>query len=157
MKLVVLAVGRGMPSPIRVLITDYRQRLQRLGVVEWLEVAEAKRDSDGPAHRRQGLLQEAKRIQARIPRPATLIPLDAGGKQLSSIQFAQQLERWRQEAGTVCFVIGGPDGLHPSVVQPAPWTLSLGAMTFPHTLARVLLLEQIYRAYTIVQRIPYHR
>ncbi|MBF0162485.1 MAG: 23S rRNA (pseudouridine(1915)-N(3))-methyltransferase RlmH [Magnetococcales bacterium] len=146
-----------MPPPVQSLIADYRQRLLRLGGVEWWEVAEAKRDEAGEAHRQQGLLQEAKRIQARIPHPSTLIPLDSGGRQLSSIQLAQQLDRWRQEAGTVCFVIGGPDGLHSTLLQAASWSLSLGTMTFPHTLARVLLLEQIYRAYTIVQRIPYHR
>ncbi|MEO5339542.1 MAG: 23S rRNA (pseudouridine(1915)-N(3))-methyltransferase RlmH [Magnetococcus sp. MYC-9] len=157
MKLVVIAVGRGMPPPVQTLITDYRQRLQRLGGVEWIEVAEAKRDTDGPAQREKGLLQEARRIQERLPQPATVVAMEVGGRQLSSIQLAEQLARWRQESGTVCFLVGGPDGLHATLVQSAAWSLSLGAMTFPHTLARVLLLEQIYRACTIVQRIPYHR
>lgn len=146
-----------MPSPVRALVADYQQRLLRLGGVTLIEVAEARRDADGPAQRQQGLLQEARRIQAVIPPAAVLVPLDRSGRNLSSLQLAEQLDLWRQQAGTVCFLIGGPDGLHPDLVQAAPWSLSLGAMTFPHALARVLLLEQIYRAHTIIQRIPYHR
>ncbi|MBF0461792.1 MAG: 23S rRNA (pseudouridine(1915)-N(3))-methyltransferase RlmH [Magnetococcales bacterium] len=146
-----------MPPPIRELVADYCQRLVRLGGVELIEVAEAKREASGPVQRLHGLAQEAERIQRRLPSPATLIPLDAAGRNLSSLQLAEQLDLWRHQAGTVCFLIGGPDGLHPGLLQAAPWSLSLGAMTFPHMLARVLLLEQIYRAHTIVQRIPYHR
>jgi 23S rRNA (pseudouridine1915-N3)-methyltransferase len=157
LKLLVIAVGRGMPVPVRLLVDDYRQRLLRLGKVELIEVAEAKRDADGPAHRLQGLQQEAKRIQASIPPSSTLVPLDRSGRTLSSLQLAEQLELWRQQAGTVCFLLGGPDGLHPELIQAAPWSLSFGPMTFPHALARVLLLEQIYRAHTILQKIPYHR
>ncbi len=146
-----------MPPPVRALVTDYQQRLVRLGGVELIEVAECKRTGDGSAERQLGLLQEARRIQERLPRPALLIPLDVGGRTLSSMQLAVQLEQWRQQAEPVCFLIGGPDGLHSTLLEGVPWSLSLGAMTFPHMLVRVLLLEQLYRAYTIMQRIPYHR
>ncbi len=146
-----------MPPPVRDLVADYRQRLVRLGGVALIEVAEARRVVDDPAHQQLGLVWEAKRIRAQIPSPATLIPLDSSGRNLSSTQLAAQLDLWRQQTETVCFLIGGPDGLHPDLLTAAPWSLSLGAMTFPHMLVRVLLLEQLYRAHTIVQRIPYHR
>lgn len=157
MKLVVIAVGRGMPPPVRALVDDYRQRLVRAGGVELIEVAESKRDGASQAQRQLGLLQEAKRIQDRLPHPALLIPLDSAGRTLSSTQLAEAFDSWRHQSEPVCFLIGGPDGLHPTLLASAPWSLSLGAMTFPHMLVRVLLLEQLYRAHTIVQHIPYHR
>ncbi|MEO5364149.1 MAG: 23S rRNA (pseudouridine(1915)-N(3))-methyltransferase RlmH [Magnetococcus sp. DMHC-8] len=157
MKLVIIAVGRGMPPPVRALVADYRQRLVRLGGVEWIDVAEARRTVDDPAHLRLGLLAEAERIRRQIPPFSLLIPLDTAGRSLSSLQLAEHLAGWRQQSDPVCFVIGGPDGLHPDLLKGAAWSLSLGAMTFPHQLVRVLLLEQLYRAHTILQHIPYHR
>lgn len=146
-----------MPPEVRNLVAEYRKRLVHFGGVELIEVAEAQRNTDNPAQRRQGLLLEAKRIKERMPHPATLIPLDASGRNISSTQLAKVLDDWRHQSGTICFVMGGPDGLHPELLTMAEWCLSLGAMTFPHMLARVLLLEQIYRAHTILHKIPYHR
>lgn len=146
-----------MPSPIRALVADYRKRLVHFGGLDLIEIAEAHRDSDGEAQRIQGLLLEAKRIKKSLPQPCTLIPLHASGRHVSSDQWAKVVDDWRHQAGTVCFLIGGPDGLHPELLEAAPWSLSLGSMTFPHMLTRVLLLEQLYRAFTILHRIPYHR
>ena len=146
-----------MPAPINTLVADYRKRLSHFGGVELLEIAEAKRTTDQPAQRQQGLLLEAKRIKERIPRATSLIPLDATGRTLSSLKLAERLDQWRQQSENICFLIGGPDGLHPELRNMASWSLSLGAMTFPHMLARVLLLEQLYRANTILHKIPYHR
>ena len=136
---------------------DYRKRLVHFGGVDLIEIAEAHRNSNGAACRAQGLLLEAQRIKKSLPQPCTLIPLHASGRHLSSEQLAKIVDDWRHQSGTVCFLIGGPDGLHPELLESAPWSLSLGSMTFPHMLARVLLLEQLYRAYTIVHHIPYHR
>ena len=146
-----------MPPEVRSLVAEYRKRLVHFGGVELLEIAEARRTADNPAQRQQGLLLEAKRIKACIPQSSTVIPLDAAGRKLSSTQLAEAVDDWRHQSGTICFIIGGPDGLHPELLAMAPWSISLGVMTFPHMLARVLLLEQLYRAYTIVHRIPYHR
>lgn len=146
-----------MPVPIRDLVAEYRKRLVHFGGVKLIEIAEARRTANSPAQRQQGLLMEAKRLRECIPCPALTLPLDASGRNLSSVQLAEVLDHWRHHSETVCFVIGGPDGLHSEIVKTAPWSLSLGAMTFPHMLARVILLEQIYRAHTILQKIPYHR
>ncbi len=153
-----IAVGRGMPAPIRALVDDYRQRMKHFGGVELLEVAEFRRHSDRAGDRAKGLLQESRALRQRIPAGAHVVPLDSGGKRLSSVQFAQKIDQLRQEAiSPVCFVIGGPDGLHADFIREAPWSLSLGGMTYPHLLARVLILEQLYRAQTILHGLPYHR
>lgn len=146
-----------MPPPVRDLVADYRKRLHHFGGVDLIEVAEARRKKDHASQRRQGLLLEAERIKKVIPRAATLLPLNGTGRALSSPQFSKVLDEWRHQSGTLCFLIGGPDGLHPEWLEKAPWSLSLGAMTFPHMLARVLLLEQLYRAYTLLHAVPYHR
>lgn len=147
-----------MPTPIRTLVKEYQKRLQHYGGVELIEVAESKRNSDTPALKLQNLVQEAKRLRDRIPPQALLVPLDAKGKNLTSLQLAETIENWKMESvDTVCFIIGGPDGLNSELLKQAPWRLSLGSMTYPHMLARVLILEQIYRAHTILNRVPYHR
>jgi 23S rRNA (pseudouridine1915-N3)-methyltransferase len=146
-----------MPPPLRTLCEEYQQRLQRLGGVSLLEVAEARRSSDGEAERRLGLQFEAQRLRERLGQTTLLIPLYSAGRTLSSEAFAGEMQRWRDEGERVTFLIGGPDGLHPDLLRQGAWSLSLGAMTFPHLLVRVLLLEQLYRAYTLMERIPYHR
>ncbi len=146
-----------MPPAVRTLVNDYQQRLERIGGVSLLEIAEARRTGDSVAERQQGLLWEATRLRERLPPAALLLPLESGGRSMPSPAFAAEMQSWRDAHATVCFLIGGPDGLHPDILRLGAWSLSLGPMTFPHMLVRVLLLEQLYRAYTILQRIPYHR
>ncbi len=146
-----------MPAPLRALTEDYQQRLQRGGGVSLVEVAEARRSGATAADRQQGLLYEANRLREHIPQSSLLLPLDSTGRMMSSLEFAGQMQRWREAGEHLCFVIGGPDGLHPDLLRMGSATLSLGPMTFPHLLVRVLLLEQLYRAYTLIQGIPYHR
>ncbi|MBF0425658.1 MAG: 23S rRNA (pseudouridine(1915)-N(3))-methyltransferase RlmH [Magnetococcales bacterium] len=157
MKLLILAVGRGMPAPVRELVRDYQQRLGRFQPVELIEVAEAKRD---PAEKNpaRALGDEALRLRRLLPKAATIIPLDSRGDTLSSTELAQRMQRLREASiREVCFLIGGPDGLDPELLGLGSWRLSFGPMTFPHMLMRVLLLEQLFRAATILQGVPYHR
>jgi 23S rRNA (pseudouridine1915-N3)-methyltransferase len=93
-----------------------------------------------------------------VPKGATIIVLDQRGKTLSSEDFATRLGRWQDEGvGDLAFIIGGADGLDPAWRQRAALVLSLGAMTWPHVLARVMLAEQLYRAQSILAGHPYHR
>ncbi len=146
-----------MPAPLRTLCEEYQHRLQRIGGVTLSEVAEARRSSAGEAERLQGLQFEAQRLRERLDQTTLLIPLYIGGRNFSSEAFAGEMQRWRDDGERVTFMIGGPDGLHPELLRMGSWSLSLGPMTFPHLLVRVLLLEQLYRAYTLMERIPYHR
>lgn len=134
MKIVVLAVGRLRP-PFADDVQHYQKLLARHARVELVEV------------------REDEQVARRIPPRAYVSLLDAGGEQYSSEAFARFLEDRRQAGRDVCFVVGGPFGLDlPSVDH----RLSLGAMTLPHQLARVVLLEQIYRGHKILAGEPYH-
>ena len=134
MKIVVLAVGRLRP-PFADDVEHYRKLLARHARVELVEV------------------REDEQVTRRIPERAFVSLLDAEGEQYSSEAFARFLEDRRQAGRDVCFVVGGPFGLSLDVVDHR---LSLGAMTLPHQLARVVLLEQIYRGHKILAREPYH-
>ncbi len=101
--------------------------------------------------------EETARLAAAIPPRATAVVLDREGTGWASEELARQLDRWREAAGTPCFIVGGAWGLEPAFVAGARFRWSLGPLTLPHELARVVLLEQWYRAWTIVRGEPYHR
>ncbi|MBF0126972.1 MAG: 23S rRNA (pseudouridine(1915)-N(3))-methyltransferase RlmH [Magnetococcales bacterium] len=156
MKWTVLAVGRTMPPPIRELVEDYQGRLNHFVSVGLEVVAEERREKGLSPH--LAMEREGARLLARIPENALTVALDASGKMLSSPDFSKLLERWRQDGHhAVIFLLGGPDGLPPAIKSSASLTLSLGLMTYPHMLARVLLFEQLYRAMTLSHGVPYHR
>ena len=97
-------------------------------------------------------------LLAAVPQGARLVALDERGKNLDSPAFAALMGRWQDDGlGDLAFAIGGPDGLSPAVLERADLTLSLGPMTWPHLLVRVLLVEQLYRAQSILDGHPYHR
>lgn len=157
----IVAVGRGMPPAVAQLVGEYQERLRRWGGLELLEVAEHRRSGKGaerPAERLRAMAGEAERLRAKIPPGALVVALDRSGATLSSEELARQLGRWREEGvSSLCFVIGGPDGLHPELLAQAPHRLSFGPMTFPHMLVRAMLAEQLYRAATLLEGVPYHR
>ena len=134
MKIVVLAVGRLRP-PFADDVQHYQKLLARHARVELVEV------------------REDEQVARRIPERAFVSLLDAEGAQYTSEEFAGFLEERRQGGRDVCFVVGGPFGL---ALDAVDHRLSLGAMTLPHQLARVVLLEQIYRGHKILAREPYH-
>ncbi len=156
MKFSLIAVGRGAPKPIKILTDEYMERLQRMAPTTLLEVAEERR-SAAAGSREQILLKEAGRVRRKIPPGALLVPLVIDAPAIDSMALAARIGKHRDGGiGEICFLIGGPDGLHPSLTRE-PWQLSFGPMTFPHMLARAMLLEQLYRAMTILERVPYHR
>jgi 23S rRNA (pseudouridine1915-N3)-methyltransferase len=148
MRVTVVAVGRAQDEPINELWERYATRLKPAPALRLVE--DKKRGPGGRA-------REAALILAQIPDGATVVALDERGKVLDSAGFAKQLGRWRGEARELVFVIGGADGLDETVTARAALTLSLGALTWPHQLVRVLLIEQLYRADTILSGHPYHR
>jgi 23S rRNA (pseudouridine1915-N3)-methyltransferase len=151
MTIAIAAVGRLRRGPVSDLLADYEKRLTR--PVIWREVEERRPlPPDKMKAREAGLLRDA------LPAKASLIALDERGKFLTSRDFADALEQWTTAGGgTVGFAIGGADGLAAEFVGTADAVLSLGAMTWPHMLVRLLLLEQLYRAQTIQTGHPYHR
>ena len=145
-------MGQRMPAWVTQSCTDYAQRLPRDFAIELTELKPAARDKPVA----QILALEAERIVAACGR-AAIVALDERGTAWTSAQFAQQLGRWRDDATDIAFVIGSADGLDASIKRRAVATLQLSAMTLPHALARVVLFEQVYRAWSMLNAHPYHR
>lgn len=159
MRLTVIAVGRLKRGPERELAERYRERAAKGGRAlgfRSLDIVEIDESRSRDAERR--MLEESIAIANVAPEGATLALLDPHGEALDSGAFAQALARWRDAGVDDCaLVIGGPDGLAPGLQEKARLRLAFGRMTWPHQLVRVLLLEQIYRATTILSGHPYHR
>lgn len=155
MRLHLCAVGRLRAGPERDLVDDYLGRLDRTGRPLGLGPASEHEveDKKGGGMTAEGLL-----LSRTIPEGAALCVLDERGKTLSSPEFAQVLAQWR-DAGRqdAAFVIGGADGVDPSLRSRADLAISFGRMVWPHILVRVMLAEQLYRAATILAGSPYHR
>jgi len=150
MNLFLLAVGKIKPGPERALYEHYAARLDpRPKVIE----VEEKRPLAGAELR----AREAALLLAKRPKNAWLVALDGRGAMLSSDDFAKKLAQWRDSGRDLAFLIGGVDGLDPSLRALADFTLALGPMTWPHLLVRGLLAEQLFRAQAIHKGHPYHR
>ena len=145
-----LAVGARQPEWVRAAVARYVERLPRAWRFELAEIDAGKSAAATPA--RQG-----ERILAALRPAERLVALDEKGRVIDSAMFADTLGRWQQDGTNVAFVIGGADGLAPDVIAKSALTLSLSAMTLPHGLARVLLVEQLYRAHSLLAGHPYHR
>ncbi len=159
MRLMVIAVGRLKDGPERELAERYAKRFddlsRRVGLrgLELHEIAESKA-KDAPSR----MAAEATAIAALIPEKAAVVALDERGKALDSVTFSGEIRRRRDTAvPALAFLIGGADGLSPELRRTAAFNLSFGAATWPHQLVRVMLLEQLYRAATILSGHPYHR
>ncbi|MBF0381872.1 MAG: 23S rRNA (pseudouridine(1915)-N(3))-methyltransferase RlmH [Magnetococcales bacterium] len=158
MKFRIITVGRGAAKPIKAMVDDYTKRLQRMAPTTIIEIAEERRTQASSSNVEQLLIKEAARIKDKIPQGTLVVPLAITAPVVSSTDFAKKIAQKRDSGeGEICFIIGGPDGLHKSLLNNTPWQLSFGPMTFPHMLVRVMLLEQLYRAMTILERVPYHR
>lgn len=159
MRILIAAVGRLKDGPERVLYTRYAGRVNAagrgvgLGPVELRELPEGKASGRDPR-----MNDEAARLLARTPPPCIRILLDERGKAMTSQAFAHMLREFRDRGeDTMAFLIGGADGHGEPARQQARQAISLGPVTLPHGLARIVLAEQIYRAVTILSGHPYHR
>jgi 23S rRNA (pseudouridine1915-N3)-methyltransferase len=158
MRLIVIAVGRLKQGPERELTNRYRERFEDIGRklgFRGLEIHEIPESRARDAATR--ISEEATAISSHFPEKYGLIALDEHGKSIDSTGFAQHLGRFRDAASDVIFVIGGADGLSPELRGRAKLVIAFGAATWPHQMVRVMLLEQIYRAATILAGHPYHR
>ena len=159
MRIIVAAVGRLKKGPETELVERYRKRASQTGRnlgwrdVEIIEIRESRADEAG-----KRMLEESIALATIIPQGAAVVLLDSRGDNLDSASIAAQFSKWRaNDKPAVVFVIGGADGLAPSLRDKATLRISFGAATWPHQLVRVLLLEQLYRAATILTGHPYHR
>ena len=153
MRLIVVAVGRVADPALRSACADYVARVARTWRLET-------RDVRSPASHLpvvERLEREGERLLQAGPPGACRGALSRTGRSETSEGFARRLRRWRDEARDVALLVGGADGLDPRVLARCDLVLSLSALTLPHELARLLLLEQLYRATTILQGTPYHR
>ena len=154
-----ICVGRLKESYYLAACKEYIKRLGTLCKFELVELPETRLSDDpSPAQIQQALEKEAALIGEKIPRGSALVPLCVEGKPLTSPELAQSMERWAvQGGGSITFIIGGSFGLHPRLKEQAAFRLSMSPMTFPHHLARVMVLEQIYRAFQIQMGSRYHK
>lgn len=152
MRLHLVAVGRLRPA-YRDACDDYLRRLGRHLAVTEVEVREASRAPSAADQR----AEEAQRVRARIPPGATLVALTREGQGWTSVELSRRLDQWRLAARPVALVIGGSRGLDPTLTAAAAARWSLGPLTLPHELARVVVAEQLYRAMTILRGEPYHK
>jgi 23S rRNA (pseudouridine1915-N3)-methyltransferase len=159
MRIVVAAVGRLKQGPERELAERYRKRASDAGRSAGLsavDVVEIRESRAGDTARR--MIEESIAIANIIPQHAVTVILDARGESLSSATFAGRLQGWRSEdKPAVVFIIGAADGLAPTLRDQASLAIAFGAATWPHQLVRIMLLEQLYRATTILAGHPYHR
>lgn len=155
MRVRLLAVGTKMPDWVTRGVEEYRKRLPRDFALELEEIAPGARGKN--ADTRRAVTQEAERIRARLRGDEHLVALEVGGKPWSTEQLARQAEGWRLEGRDVALLVGGPDGLDPALSAAADQRWSLSPLTLPHPLVRILLAEQLYRAWTLMVGHPYHR
>lgn len=153
MRLAILAIGRRGPAWLQEALADYVKRFPPELRIALKEVAPARHGANADVGRRS----EAGKLRAAAPEGSLRIALDEHGRERSTREIAAQLEAWRNEGRDVAFLIGGADGLDPALLKEADAIWSLSKLTLQHGMAKLLLVEQLYRAWTILSRHPYHR
>ena len=155
MHLQVAAVGQRMPGWVNEAWHEYARRMPPGLGLSLREISLAKRGKNADTRRLTAV--ESKALLEAMPARGRIIALDVKGQSWSTEKLAANLENWMGDGMDVGFMIGGPDGIDPGVLNKADTRWSLGPLTLPHPLVRVVLAEQLYRAWTITQNHPYHR
>jgi 23S rRNA (pseudouridine1915-N3)-methyltransferase len=155
MQLQVAAVGQRMPGWVNEAWHEYARRMPPGLNLSLREISLARRGKNADTKRLTEV--ESKALFEAMPVRARVIALDVQGQSWSTEKLAQMLQTWMGEGRDVGFMIGGPDGIAPDIMKKADTRWSLGPLTLPHPLVRVVLAEQLYRAWTITQNHPYHR
>ena len=155
MKLTLLAVGTKPPRWVSEGFETYRKRMPKHLSLDLIEVP------GGPTGRNQSPHEvrtlEGKSLRSRIPSNSVLIALEIKGKTWTTAQLAEHLQQWQMDGSGVTFLVGGAEGLDPALLKEARHRWSLGPLTLPHALVRVVVAEQLYRAWSINANHPYHR
>jgi 23S rRNA (pseudouridine1915-N3)-methyltransferase len=150
-----IAVGDRQPGWVDSAFTDYAGRLPRAWKFTLRALSTSRRRKQGDAEGAKR--EECERILGELRPAERAVMLDERGRQLSSVGLAEKIIEWQGDARDVCFIIGGPDGIHDSCLARADFRWSLSKLTLPHGLARVVFAEQLYRASTLNDGHPYHR
>ena len=155
MQLVILAVGQKMPAWVEAGFGEYAKRMPPECRITLKEIRAVDRSGGKPAE--TVMRMERERIEAALPKAAKIIALDERGKDWTTMQLAQNLVSWQQDGRDVAFIIGGADGLDAEFKTRADGLIRISSLTLPHGMVRILLAEQLYRAWSITQNHPYHR
>ncbi|MFH4354069.1 MAG: 23S rRNA (pseudouridine(1915)-N(3))-methyltransferase RlmH [Neisseriaceae bacterium] len=155
MKLQILAVSNKMPTWVSAACEEYLKRFKREYTVKLKEIKPEKRKASYTTE--QILAREEESIRQSIEPGSYLVVLDEKGVGLNTLGWVDLLRRWQAQSESPCFVIGSSDGVSPLLKKESALTLQLSQLTLPHGLARIILLEQLYRAISIIQNHPYHR
>lgn len=155
MKVTLLTLGHKMPTWVDAAVSEFAKRLQEFCQLTCIEIPLLRRTKSSDLARI--LDKEATLVLDALPPHAYYIALDRGGEDFDSEQLAQKLEKLQLTNAHLCFIIGGPEGLSSTVLKRCHARWSLSKLTFPHTLARIVLLEAIYRAWSILKNHPYHK
>ena len=155
MRITILAVGHKAPRWVQEGFNEYARRMPPEARLELIELKPEERGAGRGADKAKAL--EGERILAAVPQGATLLALDERGRSVSTQGLSAMLSDWMRDAVHPVFAIGGADGLSDEVRSRAARLISLSALTLPHALVRVVLAEQLYRAWSILARHPYHR
>lgn len=150
-----IAVGKNMPGWINIGFMEYTKRLPQEYKLNLVEVPIIKRGKT--SNLEQIKQKEAEAIFSAIPKNSLVIALDEHGQQWNTNELSNQLQKWRENWQQVSLIIGGPDGLAPICLEKANVKWSLSPLTLPHQMVRIIIAEQIYRAWSILAKHPYHR
>jgi 23S rRNA (pseudouridine1915-N3)-methyltransferase len=151
----IIAIGKNMPTWVNSGFREYAKRLAGDIKINLIEISPEKRTKNSDLEKIKKL--EGEKLLATIPKNSLIIALDEHGKQWSTQQLAKTLQDWRENYAQVSLLIGGPEGLAETCLQRAQLKWSLSNLTFPHPLVRIIVAEQLYRAYSILMNHPYHR
>jgi 23S rRNA (pseudouridine1915-N3)-methyltransferase len=155
MRINIIAVGERMPGWVEAGFQEYARRLASSMPLNMIEIPAEKRSKSADIKRI--MQKESARMLQAIPDTAHVVALDREGQQWSTEKLASQLEQWQQQGSDLAVLIGGPEGMSGECLARAQTRLSFSAMTFPHPLIRIMLAEQLYRAWSILQNHPYHK
>jgi 23S rRNA (pseudouridine1915-N3)-methyltransferase len=155
MQIHLIAVGTRMPAWVTQGYEDYARRLPRECVLRLVEIPPGRRSRVQPTA--QAVEAEGRRMLAAIPDRTLVVALEVGGRAWDTPALAGRLQEWLQSGRDIALLVGGPDGLSGDCLRRADLHWSLSALTLPHALVRVVLAEQLYRAWTILSGHPYHR
>jgi len=155
MKINLICVGKKMPAWVNQGYEEYAKRLNKDCQLKLIEIDMAKRGKTSSPLKYKA--EEAKKIRAVLPKGSYLVSLDVKGKQPTTEKLAGKIDQWMHLGRDVSILIGGPDGIDEALLAESDEKMSLSHLTFPHPLVRVVLAEQIYRAWSLLNNHPYHR
>lgn len=155
MQINIIAIGKRMPPWIQAGYNEYTKRMPANCRIQLIEIPSSKRVKDSDTARLLRL--ESELMLNAIPKNTSVIALDVTGRLWDTYQLAKQLQNWLEKSQDITLLIGGPEGLTDDCLKASQMKWSLSPLTFPHPLVRVILAEQLYRAWTIITHHPYHR